>query len=173
MNALKGREQTAEHILKRVEKLRGRKNTPEVLQRMSEAHKGIPNKNKGKHFPEYQGENAFNWRGGKPRCIDCDKEISYGHMRCVECFINHTWRGDDVHIGTLHQWIKTYKPKPKLCESCHIKPPRDCANISGNYLRDVNDFEWLCRRCHMLKDGRLEAARARAPYTIKGKHVIF
>ena len=37
-----------------------------------------------------------------------------------------------------------------------MKSPYDCANISGEYHRDVDDFEWLCRRCHMVKDGRLE-----------------
>lgn len=68
---------------------------------------------------------------------------------------NSMWKGDNVKMEGLHQWIKSYKPKPKLCELCKKKPPHDLANISGKYMRDINDFEWLCRRCHMFKDGRL------------------
>lgn len=36
-----------------------------------------------------------------------------------------------------------------------VSPPLDVANISGKYQRDINDFEWLCRKCHMKKDGRI------------------
>jgi hypothetical protein len=24
------------------------------------------------------------------------------------------------------------------------------------FLNDINDFEWLCRKCHMEKDGRID-----------------
>jgi len=46
--------------------------------------------------------------------------------------------------------------KPKLCQDCKKKPPYDLANISQEYKRDLSDWEWLCRKCHMKKDGRLE-----------------
>lgn len=160
MSKLSGRKQTPEHIAKRVAATTGRKNSPESIKRMSEAHKGLPNGRKGKHYPNEQGVNL-------PHCIDCGKEISYGHTRCYEDFIKHTWKGDDVHIETLHQWIRKNKPKPELCECCGASPPYDLANISQNYIRDISDYEWLCRRCHMVKDGRLEALRAIAPYTME------
>jgi hypothetical protein len=69
---------------------------------------------------------------------------------------NPQWKGDKVGYDALHGWIRHHKPKPELCERCKAKPPRDLANISGKYLRDINDFEWLCRKCHMEKDGRLK-----------------
>lgn len=65
---------------------------------------------------------------------------------------NGRWKGDKVGYFALHEWIKKNKPKPKLCEKCKKIPPRDLANISGEYKRDVNDFEWLCRSCHFKKD---------------------
>jgi hypothetical protein len=65
---------------------------------------------------------------------------------------NPLWKGDAVGNSTLHQWIRRHKPKPLFCVRCNIKPPYDVSNISGKYLRDVNDFEWLCRSCHMKKD---------------------
>jgi len=69
---------------------------------------------------------------------------------------NHPcWKGDNVKYMGLHKWIRTRKSKPKYCEICNKKPPYDLANISGEYKRDINDFEWLCRKCHMVKDGRI------------------
>jgi len=68
---------------------------------------------------------------------------------------NSQWKGDDVSYVPLHSWVNRHKPKPKFCELCRKKPPYDLANISGKYKRDIDDFEWLCRSCHMKKDGRL------------------
>ncbi len=68
---------------------------------------------------------------------------------------NPMWKGDKVSYGSLHEWIKYHKPKPKLCKRCEINEPHDLANVSGKYLRDINDFEWICRKCHMKDDGRL------------------
>ncbi len=64
-------------------------------------------------------------------------------------------RGNSVGYDALHSWVKRYKTKPLMCERCNSKKTFDLANKSGKYLRDINDFEWLCRKCHMIKDGRL------------------
>jgi hypothetical protein len=69
---------------------------------------------------------------------------------------NGQWKGEDVGYGSLHRWIERHKPKPALCMRCHKRPLYDLANISGKYKRDINDFEWLCRRCHMNDDGRIK-----------------
>ena len=69
---------------------------------------------------------------------------------------NINWKGDNVGYNSLHEWIRNRKQKPEFCEYCAKKQPTDLANISQKYKRDVNDFEWLCRKCHMKKDGRLE-----------------
>lgn len=66
---------------------------------------------------------------------------------------NGTWVGDAVGYAGLHCWIKKRLPKPILCECCGIVPPRDLAN-KGTYDRNLDNWEWLCRRCHMGKDGR-------------------
>ena len=59
----------------------------------------------------------------------------------------------------LHDWIRRRKLKLELCEMCKENKPLDLANISQQYQRDINDFNWLCRRCHMESDGRLEQLR--------------
>jgi hypothetical protein len=69
---------------------------------------------------------------------------------------NPMWKGDNVSYVGLHSWLKRNKKKVKLCECCHTNKPYDLANISGKYKRDVDDYEWLCRKCHMTKDGRLK-----------------
>lgn len=68
---------------------------------------------------------------------------------------NSMWKGDNVGYNALHGWIKRHKPKTELCECCNTNKSYDLANISQEYKRDVNDWEWLCRKCHMTKDGRI------------------
>jgi hypothetical protein len=63
--------------------------------------------------------------------------------------------GKEAKIHTIHQWVRRRKLKPNSCEICKINYPIDLANISSHYKRDVNDFKWLCRKCHMEEDGRL------------------
>lgn len=68
---------------------------------------------------------------------------------------NGQWKGDQVSYGALHDYIREHLPKPHLCSTCGLKPPKDVANISCRYLRDLSDWKWLCRKCHMESDGRL------------------
>lgn len=68
---------------------------------------------------------------------------------------NPQWKGDDVGLYALHAWVKRRFVKTEFCNECKAVPPRDLANISQRYLRDLSDWEWLCRRCHMKKDGRM------------------
>lgn len=56
-------------------------------------------------------------------------------------------------------WVRKNKLIPDRCEDCHQVKPLDLANISQEYKRDLSDWEWLCRLCHMKKDGRLEKLR--------------
>jgi hypothetical protein len=69
--------------------------------------------------------------------------------------LNRMWKGKNAGYEALHIYINSHKPKPELCECCKKVSGYDWANISGNYKRDFNDWEWLCRKCHMIKDGRL------------------
>jgi len=69
---------------------------------------------------------------------------------------NGMWKGDKVGIVAIHAWVKRNKLKIEICECCNKKPTYDLANISGEYKRDIKDWEWLCRGCHMKKDGRLK-----------------
>lgn len=122
-------------------------------------------------------KNNPNWKGGiskiKPSCLECGIKLNnYKSKYCNKCFNkndrNPLWKGSFVGLGSLHKWIKRYKPKPELCEKCKEFPPRDLANISGKYKRDVNDYKWLCRKCHMKEDGRIDKLRL----NLKPRHKI-
>lgn len=66
---------------------------------------------------------------------------------------NHgTWKGDKVGYAGVHAWVKKILPKPELCQMCKIKPPCDLANITGIYSREVKNWQYLCRKCHMRLD---------------------
>lgn len=75
---------------------------------------------------------------------------------------NPAWKGDNVTIKALHDWVKWWLPKTKKCQDCKKVPPYDLANISQKYKRDLADWEWLCRKCHMTKDGRIEKLKEMA-----------
>ena len=102
---------------------------------------------------------------------DCGKEVfqrvntlNSGLVVSCGCYIkeinskrmldnnNPMWKGDNVSLVPLHQWIRRRKSKPEFCEFCSISKPYDLANISGKYRRDIDDFMWLCRSCHMKFD---------------------
>lgn len=75
---------------------------------------------------------------------------------------NPQWRGDKAGYTALHNWVKRRFKRPELCDSCHTIKALDLANISQEYKRELTDWEWLCRRCHMIKDGRLEKLSGRS-----------
>lgn len=68
------------------------------------------------------------------------------------------WKGEAVTYRRLHKLIRLNKPEPEKCEECGVTKSQslDLANISQKYTDDVTDWEYLCRHCHMIKDGRLK-----------------
>jgi len=72
---------------------------------------------------------------------------------------NPMWRGDGASLGSLHSWVRKRKPKTTLCEICGETKPQDLSNISQEYKRDINDYQWVCRKCHMKNDKRMDARK--------------
>jgi len=111
---------------------------------------------KGKyHVSDIGKRNISNSLKGLKRLIPFTEEHKrkIGLGNCKEK--NGMWKGNDVRYIGVHSWIKRHKPKSELCDNCNKVKPYDLANISGKYKRDVNDFKWLCRSCHMKEDGRI------------------
>ena len=80
---------------------------------------------------------------------------------------NPNWKEDKVSYGALHAWVRKHKPKPLVCEICGLPKKLELANISfdGKYHRDINLFLWLCRKCHIKEDGRIDRLVALAKCT--------
>jgi hypothetical protein len=81
----------------------------------------------------------------------------YGHFNKGE--LNGQWKGDDIKYDAIHAYVNRHKPKTVdgLCEICHEKPYRDLALNSNKktYSRNINDYSYLCRLCHMVTDSRI------------------
>jgi hypothetical protein len=74
---------------------------------------------------------------------------------------SNMWKGNKASLPAIHIWVKKRLVKPKFCSDCFKNPVYDLANISQKYRRNLTDWEWLCRKCHMTKDGRLQRLKKR------------
>ncbi len=71
------------------------------------------------------------------------------------------WKGDKVGYDSIHVYIRRRKPKPTCCESCGKKTKQlDLSFKHGGknykttkYTRNIEDYQWFCRRCHYVYDG--------------------
>jgi hypothetical protein len=62
---------------------------------------------------------------------------------------NGRWKGDKIKYSALHMWVRKWKPKSMFCEKCgKITEKLVVANKTGKYLRDIDDFRWLCHKCN-------------------------
>jgi hypothetical protein len=96
-----------------------------------------------------------------PRCKSCSNHHRMGTYHCPSTSLrmmenkNPMWKGEYVGYLALHEWVKKRMLKPKSCNKCKTNNSIDLSNISGKYKREISDWEWLCRKCHMNKDGRI------------------
>lgn len=61
------------------------------------------------------------------------------------------------HYANIHKWVRNNKPKIDHCEMCLMNKEiseLQVANISHTYQKDINDYKWLCVRCHTIFDKR-------------------
>jgi hypothetical protein len=65
------------------------------------------------------------------------------------------WTGTVTEYKNLHRRINQEFGSPRLCQDCGaIEGIIEWANLSGEYKEVREDWERLCRKCHMHKDGR-------------------
>lgn len=85
------------------------------------------------------------------------------------------WKGDAAGVNAIHRWVERRKVKPALCENCNQREPKELANISGEYRRDVDDYLYLCMRCHLIFDDRWKHLQNNKPkdITITKKRVVW
>lgn len=80
---------------------------------------------------------------------------------------HHMWKGQEADQNSIHRWVRIRLPKPEYCDGCGNQPPVDLANVSdrynpATYTRELENWRWLCRSCHMFQDGRIKNLRHQA-----------
>jgi len=79
---------------------------------------------------------------------------------------NPNWKGDNVcYQNGTHRARKIYNLGP--CEIC-ISPANERHHKDGNSLNnDPSNIMILCKKCHMVLDGRIENNLYKGPHNIK------
>lgn len=80
-----------------------------------------------------------------------NKGIHYAQISSEK---NYGWKGNDASLVAKHAWVVRRLGRPRCCAMCGdtTRKMYHWSNISGRYLRDVNDYERLCVPCHKQKD---------------------
>ena len=108
------------------------------------------------------------------KCINCGVTTKGYTQMCHTCSFKKggktkgensvCWKGDNVGYTALHYWVKKNKPQKNYCERCgKTKVWLDLAN-KGIYNRDFENWEELCRKCHMISDGRIKQLAKQSSY---------
>jgi len=102
-------------------------------------------------------KNTARYNLGRKFSKETRKKMSENHAD-VSGENNPFWHGDVVGYNSLHDWVKRRKKKSDVCEMCKCFEPIHLSNISGEYKRDVDDYQWLCRDCHRSYDEQMRDA---------------
>lgn len=65
---------------------------------------------------------------------------------------NPAWTGNKVQYGALHQRIRKEIKRPIKCTFCKKKKKLNLANISQKYKHTLDDWMYLCSKCHQRYD---------------------
>lgn len=69
---------------------------------------------------------------------------------------NPAWKGNEAKYNALHMWVRKRKIKPPKCEICNKKTEGlELAKISEKYTRNLEDYKYICYRCHKILDGTI------------------
>lgn len=67
---------------------------------------------------------------------------------------HHQWSGENPKYATVHAWVYNHLGKATKCEFCNAEDRSmyHWSNISGEYYRDLDDWQQLCVPCHSRFD---------------------
>jgi hypothetical protein len=110
------------------------------------------------------GEKGSFW--GKKHSEETRRKISEGRNKGLSAGSIVPWNRNKIisqklSRQALHAWVRRNLPMPLVCQKCNTALPYDVANVSPTYnpetyVPDINNWVWMCRKCHLLSDGRLE-----------------
>lgn len=122
-----------------------------------------------------KGENSAHWRGGKPKCKDCNKQLgAYKAKRCPSCAkrgpLNYGWKNDARLANHRIRNSPEYKLWRKAvferdnytCVWCGIKGNQTGGYLNADHIKPFSLFpelrfaldngRTLCKPCHRKTD---------------------
>jgi len=144
--ALKGRsKETHEYIAILADKRKGHPVSNETRRKISDSLKGRILWNKGMFRAGLTPWNKGFTKENHPSLAKMGEKETGDR--------NVAWKGDEASYSCIHKWVRKNKTKPKNCEQCGEKKKRlELSNTSGEYKRDVDDYRYLCIKCHKAYD---------------------
>ena len=73
-------------------------------------------------------------------------------IRKQERFYRERTKDRAYLLNKIHNWVRYHKPKQEGCTICYKIKKLELANISGDYSKDIDDYLWLCKKCHIQFD---------------------
>ena len=108
------------------------------------------------------------WNKGMKGFLAGEKHYGFGKNRSEETKIKisenrkgkgtnerqHLWKGNKAGYTAIHTWLRGRLGTARHCSfnSDHKSTRYHWANISGSYLRDIDDWASLCPKCHKTYD---------------------
>lgn len=100
------------------------------------------------------------WLKRKKRCDVCGSIVSRNYVKkCRECYqkTKIVKIKENASYTAIHKWIKKHKPKKNNCDHCgidalKIKKGLHLANKNHKYSRNINEWMYLCPKCHRNYD---------------------
>lgn len=82
----------------------------------------------------------------------CSRECFYKSLPSTLAKKNS---GMNMSYAGVHAWIKRVAGQPSYCEICKSSTSTryEWSNKSGEYKRDLSDWQRVCRKCHIKYDG--------------------
>ena len=67
------------------------------------------------------------------------------------------FKGTKAEYARLHRWVGKNFATPAECDHCETQEAKqyDWASIEDRYTESREDWEYLCRSCHIKSDGRI------------------
>lgn len=92
---------------------------------------------------------------GSKHTDESKKKIS-ASLRDMTAEQARRWKGQQAGYHAVHIWLTKHYDKGNHCEECLTTEYSrlEWANISGEYLREREDYRVLCPRCHRLMDNK-------------------
>ena len=127
---------------------KGKHHSKETKLKISIAGKGRRGYWLGKKMPEEMKKKMSEYRKGRKFSEEHKKRIS----EAMKGEKHRLWKGEKVGYKSLHQWLQRELGKADICYFCESTFNVEWANKSHKYIRDLNDWIKLCKKCHHKYD---------------------